>query len=127
MSGAERFGSWIAAYERAWRTPDTASLADIFTADARYLAGPFEEPLVGLEAIATFWESERDGPDETFALNSELVAVDGSTGVVRAEVIYGEPPRRPYRDLWVITLDADDRCSAFEEWPFHAGQPLAAP
>jgi hypothetical protein len=40
--------------------------------------------------------------------------------------VYGEPARRTYRDLWVITLDADGRCSAFEEWPFHPDQPLHA-
>jgi uncharacterized protein YciI len=125
--GAERFGGWVAAYERAWRTAGTASLADLFTTGARYRAAPFEEPLVGLEAIAAFWEAEREGPDEPFALNAELVAADGDTGVVRAAVVYGEPPQRIFRDLWVITLDADGRCSAFEEWPFHPDQALDAP
>lgn len=127
VPGAERFGGWVAAYERAWRTAGTASLADLFTPEARYLAAPFEAPLVGREAIAAFWETEREGPDETFALHAELVAADGGTGVVRAAVVYGEPPRRTYRDLWVITLDADGRCSAFEEWPFHPDQPRQRP
>lgn len=123
----ERFESWVAAYERAWRSAGTAPLTDLFSPSARYLAGPFETPLVGLEAIARFWETEREGPDETFTLHSELVAADGDTAVVRAQVVYGEPPRRTYRDLWVITLNADGRCSAFEEWPFHPDQPLSAP
>ncbi len=127
VPGAERFGSWIAAYERAWRTSGTEPLAELFTADARYRPAPFEPPVVGVAAIARFWEAERDGPDETFSLQAELIAADRATGVVRAEVTYGQPPRRTYRDLWVITLDGDGRCSAFEEWPFHPGQPLQAP
>jgi hypothetical protein len=43
------------------------------------------------------------------------------------QVTYEQPARRTYRDLWVITLDADGRCSAFEEWPFHPDQQLQAP
>jgi signal transduction histidine kinase len=31
---------------------------------------------------------------------------------------YGEPLRQEYRDLWIVTLDDDGRCTAFEEWPF---------
>ena len=41
-----------------------------------------------------------------------------SRGRPRAEVQYGEPMARTYRDLWVITLDPNGRCTAFEEWPF---------
>jgi hypothetical protein len=38
--------------------------------------------------------------------------------VVRIEVRYGRPVRQEYRDLWVLRLDDDGRCSWFEEWPF---------
>ena len=34
------------------------------------------------------------------------------------EVEYGEPINRSYRDIWIVTLDGDGRCTAFEEWPF---------
>jgi len=126
VPGAERFGSWIAAYERAWRTAGTASLGDIFASGASYRPGPFDEPVAGLEAIGELWEAEREGPDESFTLRSEIVAADGGTAVARAEVVYGDPPVRTYRNLWVITLLADGLCSAFEEWPFHPGQRLSA-
>ena len=123
----QRFGAWIAAYEQAWRAAGTALLDELFTVDARYRPAPFEEPVVGREAIAAFWEAERDGPGESFELDWELVTAGGHTAVVRAEVRYRDPPERTYRDLWVITLQADGRCSAFEEWPFFPGQPLTAP
>jgi hypothetical protein len=117
---------WIEAYERAWRTPGTASLAEIFALDASYLPAPFAEPVRGLPAIAEFWEAERDGPDEVFGMTSEPVAVDGGVGVARIEVTYGDPVVRTYRDLWVVSLGADGRCSAFEEWPFFPGRPRVA-
>ena len=71
------------------------------------------------------WESEREGPDEVFAMTSEIVALDGDTAVVRVEVKYGDPLDREYRDLWVIRLGEDGRAVAFEEWPFFPGQPLS--
>lgn len=125
MSRAD-LARWIVAYERAWRTAGTQSLRHVFTPTATYRAAPFDEPLVGLEAIAEFWEQERDGPDEPFILESEVVAVEGPAGVARVEVHYGNPPATTYRDLWVVTLDDEGRCTAFEEWPFLPGQ-LRAP
>ena len=70
---------------------------------------------------------EREGPDEVFTLGTEILAVDGPTAVVRAEVCYGDPPRQEYRDLWVIQLACDGRCTRFEEWPYWPGHPHSAP
>ena len=120
---SERFTAWIDRYEDAWRTAGTEPLRDLFTADAAYLPAPFDEPLRGLAAIAAFWDVEREGPDEVFTMRSTIVAAQGDTAVARIEVVYGDPPVRTYRDLWVITLDDDGRCTAFEEWPFHPDQP----
>jgi uncharacterized protein (TIGR02246 family) len=109
---------WLARYERAWRSPETDSLAQLFTENATYSTGPYENPHQGLEGIASMWEAERLGPDEDFEMTSEVVAVDAEMGVARVEVRYGPPKTREYRDLWIVRLEADGRCSHFEEWPF---------
>ena len=114
---------WVAAYERAWRAPGTGALAGIFTADARYRQGPYDEPVVGLAAIGDMWEAEREGPDEVFRMTSDVVAADGDTAVLRVEVSYGDPVRQEYRDLWIVRFAADGRCASFEEWPFWPVQP----
>ncbi|MFF5991239.1 YybH family protein [Prauserella flavalba] len=114
----QRLRAWVAAYERAWRTPGTEVLGELFTADATYRQTPYREPVRGLPAIARMWEAERAGPDEVFRMTGEPVALDGDTAVVRVEVSYGEPVRQEYRDLWVIRFAGDGRCRAFEEWPF---------
>ena len=93
-------------------------LGDLFVPDATYQTAPFARPHQGLDAIARLWEAERAGPDEQFTLESEVVAVEGDTGVVRIEVHYGEPLNQVYRDLWIVTLDEGGRCTAFEEWPY---------
>jgi hypothetical protein len=124
--GRAELAAWIAAYEKVWRTAGPEPLADLFTADATYLAAPFEEPHRGLDEIAEFWDAEREGPDEIFTMQSEIVAVEGDTGVVRLEVAYGEPINRTYLDLWIVRLDDTGRCFHFEEWPFWPERPRVA-
>jgi ketosteroid isomerase-like protein len=77
---------WLAGYEAAWRAPGTEGLAGLFTDDATYLPSPYEQPVTGLDAIGRLWEEEREGPDEVFTLATAILAVDGPTAVVRAEV-----------------------------------------
>ena len=124
MNGDE-VARWIGSYERAWRTPGTAALAGIFSQDATYLQGPYDDPVIGLPAISRMWEAEREGPDEVFALTSEVIAVDDRTAVVRAQVRYGEPVHQEYRDLWIIGFADDGLCAHFEEWPFWPPKVLA--
>jgi hypothetical protein len=73
------------------------------------------------------WEAERFGPDEAFEMVSEILAVEGDTGVVRVTVVYEEAEQKErrlhrqqkeYRDLWVVRLDEAALCFHFEEWPF---------
>jgi SnoaL-like domain len=118
----EDLADWIERYQRAWRTAGTQLLDDLFSPEATYRPAPFDDPINGRAAIATFWESERDGPDESFTLSWEPVALDGDVGVARVEVRYAGPPIRSYRDLWIVRLDAAGRCVAFEEWPFFPTQ-----
>jgi hypothetical protein len=122
-----QLAEWIAAYERVWRTPGTDALAELFTEDASYSTAPYEEPHRGLDAIAEMWEEERIGPGEAFEMTSEVLAVEGDTGVARVTVDYRRATdaegrlhreQKEYLDLWVVRLEDSGLCSHFEEWPF---------
>jgi ketosteroid isomerase-like protein len=125
MSGVDRAAveRWVAGYERAWRTPGTEQLAELFAPDVSYLPSPWSRPIVGLARLGPWWDAERDGPDEPFAMTSEIVAVDGDTAVVRIEVDYQSDEPSRWRDLWILRFDAGGRCAGFEEWPFAPDQP----
>lgn len=112
-------------YEKAWRTAGTELVGELFADGATYRTAPFEEPLRGLAAIRKLWDAERSGPDEVFSLESETVAVEGDTAVVRLHVRYADPPAE-WRDLWIITFGPAGRCTAFEEWPFAPRRPSAS-
>lgn len=115
---ADRFLAWIDDYERLWRTSGVAGLPDLFAEQASYMQSPVEAPHVGLKAIATMWEAQREGADEVFTMTREVVAVTGDTGIARVLVRYGEPLRQEYIDLWVVRFDSSGRAVHFEEWPY---------
>lgn len=81
---------------------------------------------MGLGPIGELWERERQGSDEEFEMQHEIVAVEADTAVIRVEVRYGPPDRSQYRDLWIVRFAADGRCQEFEEWPFWPGQQIIA-
>jgi ketosteroid isomerase-like protein len=114
---------WVDGYEQAWRTAGTDALRALFAADVTYRVSPWAAPVIGLDALADLWEDGRDGPDESFTLVSEVVAVDGQVAVVRVSVDYVDDEVSRWRDLWVLRFDEDGRCSEFEEWPFAPDQP----
>lgn len=116
---------WVSDYERLWRTPGTDGLSEIFAEDVTYLPSPWAAPVVGLADLAAFWEAEREGAGEGFALTSEVLAVDDRTAVVRVEVDYERGEQ--WRDLWVLGHADDGRCRHFEEWPFSPDQPDGHP
>jgi uncharacterized protein (TIGR02246 family) len=127
---------WIARYERAWRTPGTDVLAELFTEDASYSTAPYENPHRGLKAIRKMWDEERIGPDEAFEMSSEVIAVEGDTGVARVTVHYKRATdkegrvhrqQKEYRDLWIMRLNDSGLCSHFEEWPFWPPDQKGAP
>ncbi|MGH9278837.1 MAG: nuclear transport factor 2 family protein [Acidimicrobiales bacterium] len=118
----ESVTGWVTAYESAWRTVGTGKLSELFAPDVVYVPSPWARPLRGLGALSAFWQAERNGPDEAFALRSDVVAVDGRVAVVRVSVDYADPSSGRWRDLWVLRFDTDGRCTEFEEWPFAPGQ-----
>ncbi|MDP9188601.1 MAG: nuclear transport factor 2 family protein [Actinomycetota bacterium] len=114
----DRLAVWLGAYERLWRTAGSEGLGEIFAEDVVYSMGPYEQAAKGLRELSELWERERVSPDEQFEISTEIVAVEGDTGVARVDVRYGPPREQEYKDLWVIRLDAEGRCVSFEEWPF---------
>ena len=49
---------WVERYERTWRDEDLDAVGDLFTDDAQYRPSPYEDSLVGLDAIRDMWIDE---------------------------------------------------------------------
>jgi hypothetical protein len=114
----DRVTGWVDGYVRAWISNDPAEIGALFTDDARYLASPDDDGIVGRDAIVAWWLDNADGPDDaTFTF--DVIGVDGRRGFVQGVTIYranDDQPERTYDNLWVIDLADGDRASAFTEW-----------
>jgi hypothetical protein len=111
--------TWIEQYIRAWRGEDGIGVDDVFSADATYRTSPFDDVVAGLDAIRTLWH-ERTEPDESFEVRYEIVAIEGDIAVIKLDVEYMEPRHQAWKDIWIIQLDNEGLCFAFEEWPLKA-------
>ena len=82
---------WLGDYVAAWKEYDRDKIAALFTDDARYRYHPWDEELVGSQAIAESWFEELDPPG-SFDAEYEPYAVDGEARVATG---HRAPTRSP--------------------------------
>jgi len=51
----EMFNSWLEMYGKASKENDPQASADLFSLDAKYFETPFDEPMIGRDAIYQYW------------------------------------------------------------------------
>ena len=105
---------WIEGYLGAWNGNEPEEIGRLFTADAAYYTGPFDEPWVGRESIVQEWLKRKDEPG-TFGFRYDVLAASERLGVVRGWTKYFNPDRE-YSNIWVIKFDDQGRCEEFTEW-----------
>jgi ketosteroid isomerase-like protein len=112
------FEAWLQRYRAAWKTDDPQKIADLFTEDAVYAPRPFGEPWKGRDEIVAKWIELGDS-GTPWQFESEVLAVEGETGVVRGLTTYPAHQNeleKVYSNIWVIRLAADGRAMSFSEW-----------
>jgi hypothetical protein len=111
---------WLDVYGRAWERKDVDAFVDCFTPDADYYWGPsWDEPLRGHDAIRRRTEEAIAGQDEVGFGHEPLAITPDGRGVARWWVAIGLPGDAGTVDLegiFLVTLDADGRCTDFREW-----------
>ncbi len=121
MVTRDAVAAWLEAYVRAWETYDADTIGALFSEDAAYYYGPYDEPVRGRGAIVATWLDEgRRDPPGTYAARYEPVAVEGDVAVANGRSRYfeadGATPRTEYDNIFVIRFDAAGRCAEFREW-----------
>ena len=118
---------WLDRYVAAWLSYDADDIASLFTEDVLYRYHPYDDPIVGREAVVASWLGEansdgastRDAPG-TYAAQYEPVAVDGEIVVATGTSSYRErldgPIVRVYHNCFVMRFDAEGRCQEFTEY-----------
>jgi hypothetical protein len=112
------FEQWLERYRAAWTTDDPQQIGDLFTEEATYSPWPFSKPWEGREAIVAKWIERGDSKDP-WRFESDLLAVEGDTGVVKGLTTYpahDDEAEDAYSNIWVIRLEPDGRARSFAEW-----------
>lgn len=110
--------SWLRSYGEAWETRDGDAAARLFTEDAAYQWGPFEEPLRGRPAIRERWGQATAGQDEV-EFGFELLTAMGATAVAEWWCAFVRPKealRRNLRGIFLLRFTEDGLCSELREW-----------
>ena len=120
MITREQVDDWLEDYIRAWRSYDRGEIGRLFSVDIEYRYHPWDEPLVGRDAVVAGWMENRDIPD-TYDASYRTIAVDGSVAVATGASIYRVSPTdttvdRIYDNCFVMEFDDEGLCRRFTEW-----------
>ena len=105
--------AWLERYVAAWKSYDGAEIEALFGEDARYRYHPWDDPVVGREAIADTWLEDRDEPG-SFDASYECYAAEGDRAVAVGTSSYARGD--VYDNAYLRRFDPDGRCSEFTEW-----------
>jgi hypothetical protein len=122
----ERAQDWLDRYVAAWKSYDRDDIAALFATDVHYRYHPYDEPIVGVEAVVSSWLGEldtdgtstRDAPD-TYDAHYSPVAVDGDLVVATGTSVYQDHPDGPvtrtFDNCFLIRFTPDGRCRELTE------------
>ncbi|MCL5429248.1 MAG: nuclear transport factor 2 family protein [Chloroflexi bacterium] len=105
---------WLEGYVKAWKSNSPRKIARLFTEDAQYSTGPFDESWIGQEAIIDGWVGIGDQPGD-WTFDYEIVAVDDDLGMMVGTTVY-KGDIGTFSNVWLIRLAEDGRCKEFREW-----------
>ena len=117
--------SWLDDYVSAWKSYDRDAIAALFAEDVSYRYHPYDEPLVGRDAVVDSWlgrdqdgASSRDAPG-TYDAHYTPYAVDGDVVVATGTSVYQDHPDGPvtrtFDNCFLVRFDDDGRCTEFTE------------
>jgi SnoaL-like domain len=108
---------WLDDYVAAWLSYDAEDIGELFSEEAEYRYHPWDEPLLGRDAIVSDWIGDQDA-EGTYSAHYAPFAVEGTRAVAVGESRYTNPDgslRTLYHNVYLLHFDADGRCSSFTE------------
>ena len=123
---------WLDRYVAAWLSYDPDAIGALFSDDVTYRYHPWDDPVVGRDAVVASWLGEGDHDDAstrdapgTYDAAYSPVAVEGDTVVATGQSTYrdepGGPVTRTFANCFVMRFDDEGLCRDFTE--YYARQP----
>jgi hypothetical protein len=101
----------------AWKSYDRDQIRDLFGEDVSYRYHPYDDPVVGRDALVEDWLKEPD-QSGTYEAHYEPFAVDGDAAVAVGHSTYtrDDGSTETYENCFVMHFDGEGRCRSFTEW-----------
>lgn len=113
------FEDWMRAYGQAWEAGDPDAAALLFTVDAAYHETPFDEPMVGTQAIHRYWLEGAKQAQKNVRFSFAILGTAGRTGISMWRASFERVPSGKSVQLdGILTAEFDPsgRCQVFREW-----------
>ena len=104
--------SWLDGYVAAWRSNDPGRIAALFSADVQYRFQPFEDAVVGRDAVVAAWLEDPDEPG-SWTADYRAWAVTKDRATATGETRYADGSH--FHNVFLLRFRGDE-CSEFTEW-----------
>jgi ketosteroid isomerase-like protein len=114
-----QFTGWLNAYGAAWEAGDADAAVALFTADAAYYETPFDDPMVGTEAIHRYWTGGAGESQKEVEFSHEALAVVGNVGLARWHASFVRIRTEKHVELdgfLMAEFAGAGKCAVFREW-----------
>ncbi len=115
----DEFKEWLDSYGAAWQDGDAQAAIDLFTDDAEYYETPFDDPMVGRDAIQRYWSEGAGESQKDVRFLHETMTVVGAKGLARWQATFVRIPSGNHVVLdgfLMAEFDGEAKCSVFREW-----------
>jgi SnoaL-like domain len=113
MVTPEQVQRWLDDYVAAWPSYDRDAIVALFSDDVSYRYHPFDEPLLGADAVADSWLANQDEPG-SWEASYRPALISGAEAIVTGETRYTDG--EVFSNLWQLEFDDAMRCTRFVEW-----------
>ena len=113
------FENWLDAYGAAWRAGDAHAAIELFSSDVEYYETPFDDPMVGLDAIHQYWSEGAGESQKDVSFSYQALAIVENAGLARWQATFVRIPSGNYVELdgfLMAEFDGAGKCSVFREW-----------
>lgn len=119
MISLHEFEKWLDAYGAVWEAGDAQTAIELFTDDAEYYETPFDDPMIGRDAIQQYWSEGAGESQKEVRFLYEAVAVVEGRGFAKWEATFVRIPSGIHVELdgfLMAEFDGAGKCSVFREW-----------
>jgi len=112
------FKKWMDMYGKACEDSDSKVAAELFTQNAEYYETPFDDPMVGQDAIYRYWSKASQALKDV-RFSYEILAVKENLGIAlwRGQFVSVRSGNYIVLDgVFVAEFDEQEKCSTFREW-----------